>query len=52
MVLDENLTLTSRSPWFNETLIMYTDKLLAHYEQLSKIDKEKLRDKLKYLLKD
>lgn len=52
VVLDENLTLTSRSPWFNETLIMYTDKLLAHYEQLSKIDKEKLRDKLKYLLKD
>lgn len=52
VVLDENLTLTSRSPWFNETLIMYTDKLLAHYEQLSKIDKEKLRDKLKYSLKD
>ena len=52
VVLDENLTLTSRSPWFNETLIMYTDKLLAHYEQLSKIDKEKLRDKLKSLLKD
>lgn len=52
VVLDKNLTLTSRSPWFNETLIMYTDKLLAHYEQLSKIDKEKLRDKLKSLLKD
>ena len=52
VVLDKNLTLTSRSPWFNETLIMYTDKLLAHYEQLPKIDKEKLRDKLKSLLKD
>lgn len=52
-MLDKNLTLTSCSPWFNETLIMYTDKLLAHYEQLSKIDKEKkLRDKLKSLLKD
>lgn len=52
IILDENLTLTNRSPWFNETLIMYADKLLSYYETLSEIDKEKLRDKFKSLLKN
>lgn len=52
VVLDENLTLTNRSPWFNETLIMYADKLLSHYERLTDFEKEKLRNKLKSLLKN
>lgn len=52
MILDENLTLTSRSPWFNETLIMYAEQLLSYYETLSEVDKEKFRNKLKALLKN
>lgn len=52
IILDENLTLTNRSPWFNETLIMYADKLLTYYEKLSETDKKKFRDKLKSLLKN
>lgn len=52
IILDDNLTLTSRSPWFNEALIMYADKLLSHYETLSEIEKEKLRNKFKSLLKN
>lgn len=52
IILDENLALNNRSPWFNEALIMYADKLLAYYEILSENDKEKFRDKLKSLLKN
>lgn len=52
IILDKNLVLTNRSPWFNEALIMYADKLLAYYETLSEIDKEKFRNKLKSLLKN
>lgn len=52
IILDKNLVLTNRSPWFNEALIMYADKLLAYYETLSEIDKKKFHDKLKSLLKN
>lgn len=52
IILDKNLVLTNRSPWFNEALIMYADKLLAYYETLSEIDKKKFRNKLKFLLKN
>lgn len=52
IILDKNLVLTNRSPWFNEALIMYADKLLAYYEILSEIDKKKFRNKLKSLLKN
>lgn len=52
IILDKNLVLTSRSPWFNEALIMYADKLLSYYETLSETDKKKFRDKLKSLLKN
>lgn len=52
IILDKNLVLTNRSPWFNEALIMYADKLLAYYETLSEIDKKNFRNKLKSLLEN
>lgn len=51
IILDDNLTLTERSPWFNEALVMYADKIIEYYETLSESDKIKFHNKLKGCLR-